>query len=154
MGGHGHGLPSLPFGETSDHVLGGHRLLAHARRGRLHPHNHTTAIVHEIVVVVTQPGRSSTLGRVGCIRIGGRHLVLLMHRLFGGVLLLQFHQVLAHGLVHLAASANCSRGMRLPLLALASTKLPSTDRLSPCTSPTSRQRATISSNNCSNSFDS
>ena len=29
-----------------------------------------------------------------------------------------------------AASANCSRGIRLPLLALASTKLPSTDRLS------------------------
>src|SRR5438552_13975092 len=30
-----------------------------------------------------------------------------------------------------AASANCSRGMRLALLALASTKLPSTERLSP-----------------------
>ena len=55
---------------------------------------------------------------------------------FGWVLLLKFHQVLAQGLVHLRPSANCSRGIRLPLLALASTKLPSTDRLSPCTSPT------------------
>jgi hypothetical protein len=42
-----------------------------------------------------------------------------------------------------AASASCSRGMRLSLLALASTKLPSTDRSSPRTSPASRQRATI-----------
>src|SRR5882762_6271453 len=53
-----------------------------------------------------------------------------------------------------ATSANCSRRMRLPLLALASTKLPSNDGLSPSTSLASKQRATISSNSCSNSFDS
>ena len=34
---------------------------------------------------------------------------------------------------HAVRCKNCSRGMRLSLLALASMKLPSTDRLSPCT---------------------
>ena len=53
-----------------------------------------------------------------------------------------------------AASANCSRGIRLSLAAFASTKLPSTDRCWPCTSPTSTHCRTTCSNNCSNSFDS
>jgi hypothetical protein len=44
---------------------------------------------------------AGSLGGVGGIGIGGRYLVLLMHRLFGGIPLLQFDQVLAHGLVHL-----------------------------------------------------
>src|SRR5260370_35286609 len=65
----------------------------------LDSHNHTTLIVDQVIVVLTQPGRSSTLGRVGCIRIGGRHQLLLMHRLFGGVLLLNFHSILTHDLV-------------------------------------------------------
>ena len=131
-----------------------HRLLAHARCRRLHAYDRATAIVHQIVVVVTQPSRSSALVRIGRIGIGGRYQCLLMHWLFGWILLLQFHRCWRTVCFTCVASANCSRGMRLSLLALASTKLPSTERRSPLTSPASKQRATISSNSCSNSFDS
>jgi hypothetical protein len=61
IGNHRLGFSSLPFCETSDHILSGHRLLAHACRRRLHPDDHATVIVHQIVVVVTQSGRSPTL---------------------------------------------------------------------------------------------
>src|SRR2546429_9768707 len=90
---------SLVCGKTSDHVLGRHRLLAHARRRRLHPHDHTTVIVHQVVVVVTHPSRSSALGRIGRVGIGRGHQFLLMHWLFGWFLLLQFHKVLTRGLL-------------------------------------------------------
>src|SRR5215469_10819716 len=43
--------------------------------------------------------------------------------------------------------------MRLPFAALASTKLPSTEKCVPCTNPTSTHCRTIRSNSCSNSFD-
>jgi hypothetical protein len=72
------------------------------------------------------PSRQATLrskAPVGRIGISGRHLALLMRWLFGGVLLFQLRQVLAHGWFACAPSPNCSRGIRLPLLALASTKL-------------------------------
>ncbi len=95
IGGHGLGLPSLPLGEASNHILCGHRLLAHAGRGRLYPYNYTAAVVDQVVVVVTQSRRSSALGRTSRVRIGGGHLRLLMHGLFGWVLLLQFHQILS-----------------------------------------------------------
>ncbi len=49
---------------------------------------------------------------------------------------------------------NCCRGMRLCLAAFASTKLPSTDKFSPCTNPTATHWRTMCSNNSSNSFDS
>jgi hypothetical protein len=64
-------------------------------------HDYATVIVDQIVVVVSQSGRRPTLGGVGRIGIRGRYVILLMHRLFGGILLLQFHQVLAYGFVHL-----------------------------------------------------
>ena len=68
---------------------------------RLHPDDHATVIVDQIVVVVPQPRRCAALGGVGGIGIRGRYLILLVHRFFGGILLLQFDQVPAHGLVHL-----------------------------------------------------
>ena len=88
-------------GETGEHVLRGHRLLTHARRRRLHSDDHAAVVIDQIVVVVTEPGRRAALGRVGGIGIGGRYLILLMHRLFHRVLLFQFLQILAHGVVHL-----------------------------------------------------
>src|SRR5205823_11434771 len=108
----------------------------------------------QIVVVVPQSGRCPTLGGVGRIGIRGGYLILLMHGLFGGILLLQFDQVLDTVWFTCPASANCWRGMRLSLAAFASTKLPSTDRCFPCTSPTSTHCFTICSNSSSNSFDS
>src|ERR1700693_4214743 len=92
---------SLPLREASEHVLRGHRFLTHPCCRRLYSHDDATVVVDQIVVVVPQSGRSPTLGGVGRIGICGRYLILLMHRLFGGILLLQFDQVLAHGLVHL-----------------------------------------------------
>ena len=118
-------------------------------------HDHAAVIVHQIVVVVPQPSRRAALGGVGGIGIGGRYLLLLMHRFFHRVLLVPVPpDTGARCDCTWAASANCSRGMRLSFAALASTKLPSTDRCSPCTNPTSTHCATICSNNCSNSFDS
>ena len=92
---------SLPRGETCEHVLGGHRLLTHARRRRLHTHDHATVVIDQVVVVVTEPGGRAALGRIGGIGIGGRYLILLMHRLFHRVLLFHFPQILAHAVVHL-----------------------------------------------------
>src|SRR5882762_4234503 len=86
-------LSSLPLREASEHVLRGHRLLTHPGCRRLHSHDHATVIVHQVVVVIPQPGRRAALGRIGRIGIRGGHLVLLMHRLFGWVLLFQFDQV-------------------------------------------------------------
>src|ERR1700737_806200 len=91
----------LPLRETSEHVLRGYRFLTHPCCRRLYSDDHATVVVDQIVVVVPQSGRCPPLGGVGRIGIRGRYLALLMHRLFGGILLLQFHQVLAHGLVHL-----------------------------------------------------
>src|SRR5262245_47875604 len=54
----------LPVRETCEHVLRRHRLLTHARRGRLHAHNHAAVIVHQIVVVITEPSWCATLSRV------------------------------------------------------------------------------------------
>jgi hypothetical protein len=47
-----------------------------------------------------------------------------MHRLFDRILLFPFRRILAHVRFTCAASANCSRGIRLCLLALASIELP------------------------------
>ena len=99
--GHRFRRSSSPVRETSEHVLCGDRLLTHASGGRLHTHDHATVVVDQIVVVVPQSGRSSTLGGVSRIGIGGGHQFLLMHGFVGRVLLLQFHQILAHRLVHL-----------------------------------------------------
>src|SRR2546421_2732888 len=41
---------------------------------RLHPHDHAAVIVHQVVVVVTHPGRRAALGGIGGVRIRGRHL--------------------------------------------------------------------------------
>ena len=58
-------LPSLPLRETCEHVLRGNGLLAHARCRRLHAHDHAAGIVDQIVVVVTEASRGSTLSRLG-----------------------------------------------------------------------------------------
>ena len=47
---------------------------------------------------------------------------------------------------------NCCRGMRLAFAALASTKLPSTDRCLPCTNPTPHASAGIPIANRSDCF--
>src|SRR5712664_1566087 len=57
----------LPLRETSEHVLRGHCFLTHPCCRRLHPDDHATVIVDQIVVVVPQSGRCPTLGRVGRI---------------------------------------------------------------------------------------
>src|ERR1039457_5627717 len=61
IGGHRLRFPSLPLGETSDHVLCGHGFLAHAGRRPLYPHDHTAGIVDQVVVVVPQPSRRASL---------------------------------------------------------------------------------------------
>jgi len=49
---------SLPLRETGQHVLRGHRFLAHTRRRGLHSYDHAVVIVHQIVVVVPiEPAR-------------------------------------------------------------------------------------------------
>jgi hypothetical protein len=55
---------------------------------RLHPHDHTAFIVDQIVIEVTQFGSAISLGQVRRIRVGGRHLVLLMDGFASAVLLL------------------------------------------------------------------
>ena len=129
-------LSSLPLREASEHVLCSDGLLAHARR-RLYPPRSRNCDCPPDSCRSTPVGLESALGGVGGIGIRGRHLVLLMHRLFGGVLLLQFHQVLARSLPRFtcAASLSCSRGMRLSLAAFASMKLPSTDNASLAPAP-------------------
>src|SRR5262249_27413765 len=84
------GLSSLPLRKTGEHVLCGHRLLTHPGGRRLHPHDHATLVVDQIVVVVSQASWRPAFGSVGGIGIGGRHLILLMHRLLYWVLLFQF----------------------------------------------------------------
>ena len=66
--------------ETCQHVLRGHGFLTHARRRGLQSYDHTTGIVHQIVVVVPHPSWRTTVRGIGGIRIGGRDLILLMHR--------------------------------------------------------------------------
>src|SRR5262252_2532878 len=102
VGGQRFGRSSLPPGETSQHILRSHALLTHACRRRLHAHNHATVVVYQIVVVVAEPRRHAALSGIGGIRIGRRHLILLMHRFFHRVLLFHFLEVLAHSLMHLS----------------------------------------------------
>ena len=87
--------------ETGEHVFRSYSLLAQSRRRGLHSHDHTAWVIHEVVVVVTQASRRSTIGGLGGIRIRGGHLVLLMHRFFYRVLLFQFLQILAHDVLDL-----------------------------------------------------
>src|SRR5580700_4683944 len=70
---------SLPLRETGEHVFRGYSLLAQSRRRGLHAHDHTARVIHEVIVVVTQPSRRSALGGIGGIRIRGGHLILCMH---------------------------------------------------------------------------
>src|SRR5205814_185475 len=94
-------LSSLPLRKASEHVLRGHRLLTHPCCRRLYSHNHTTVVVDQVVVVIPQPCRRATLGRIGGIWIRRRYLVLLMHWFFHRVLLLHFLQILTHGVIDL-----------------------------------------------------
>jgi hypothetical protein len=121
-------LSFLPLRETREHVLCGHRFLTHWCSRCSYPHDYAAVVVDQIVVVVSQPSRGTTLGGVSRVRVGGRYLFLLMHRFFHRVLLFQFFQILTHGMMDLRCFPKCSRGIRLSLAALASTKLPSTDR--------------------------
>src|SRR6478672_3279622 len=72
IGRHRFRLSSLPLSETGEHVLRGNGFLTHACGRGLHSHDHTTVIVHQIVVVISQPRRCAALGGVGRIGIGGR----------------------------------------------------------------------------------
>ena len=58
-------------------------------------------VIHQIVIVVTEPRRCTAVGRVGRIGIGRRHLILPVHRLFHWVLLFQVLQILMHGVMDL-----------------------------------------------------
>jgi hypothetical protein len=109
--------------------------------------------VFEVVVVISQPRRCAALGGIGGVRIGGRDLFLFVHRFRDRVLLFQFLQILTHSVMDLRRFRQLLAWNALSLDALASTKLPSTDRCFPCTSPTSTHCRTICSNNSSNSFD-
>src|SRR5580765_9012855 len=78
VGPHRFWLSSLPLRKTGEHVLRGHRFLTQPRRRGLHSHNHAACIVHQIVVVIPQPGRGAALGGVSGIGIGGGYQVLLV----------------------------------------------------------------------------
>src|SRR6476660_3339405 len=80
VGPHRFWLSSLPLRKTGEHVLRGHRFLTQPCCRGLHSHDYATVVIDQIVVVVTQPGRRTTLGGVGGIRIGGGDLILCMHR--------------------------------------------------------------------------
>src|SRR5262252_4632900 len=70
IGSHRRGLLPLPLAEASNHVLRSYRFLAKSSRGGLHSHDHTAVIVHQIVVVITQPGRRAAFGGISGIGIG------------------------------------------------------------------------------------
>src|SRR5580704_1650317 len=92
---------ALPLRETCEHVLGGHRLLTHPCCCRLDTHDHAALIVHQIVIVITQPGGRPAFRGISRVRIGGRYLILLVYRFFHWVLLFQFHKVSSHRTVDL-----------------------------------------------------
>src|ERR1035437_1714150 len=99
VGRHRIGRPPLPSGEAIEHVLCGYGFLTHSGRCGLHAHDHAAVVVHQIVVVIPQTGWRTALGGIGRIGIGGRDLVLLMHRFFHRVLLFQFFHILTHRMV-------------------------------------------------------
>ncbi len=57
----GGGLSSLPLHKAGEHVLCGRRLLTHVGCSGLDSHDHATIVVHQIVVVVPEPGRCTAL---------------------------------------------------------------------------------------------
>src|SRR5260370_38292454 len=75
IGCYGGWLSSLSLDKADDHVLCRNRLLTQAGGCRLYTHDHATVIVHEIVVVVSQPGRRSAFGGIGGSRTRRRHRV-------------------------------------------------------------------------------
>src|SRR5438270_7570274 len=78
-----------PAGKPLNYVgINKRTLLTQTGGRRLHPHDHTAFIVDQIVIEVTQFGSAISLGQVRRIRVGGRHLVLLMDWLAIAVLLL------------------------------------------------------------------
>ena len=87
--------PSFQLREASEHVLRRHRFLTLRAAVGFTPTYHTTLIVYQVVVVVSQSERRSTLIGVGRIGSVGRVLILLVHRLFGGILLLEFEKILS-----------------------------------------------------------
>src|SRR5438128_4712218 len=88
IGRHPHRSPAVSFVVAIDHVSCRRTLLTQTGGRRLHPHDHTAFIVDQIVIEVTQFGSAISLGQVRRIRVGGRHLVLLMGWLAIAVLLL------------------------------------------------------------------
>lgn len=51
----------LSVRETCEHVLRGDCLLAHPSRRRLNSHNEAAVVVHQVIVVITQPSRCAAL---------------------------------------------------------------------------------------------
>ena len=80
----------LSVRETCEHVLCGDCLLAHPSRRRLNSHNEAAVVVHQVIVVITQPSRCAALGGIGEVGIGRRYLLLLVDGLFHRVLLVHF----------------------------------------------------------------
>src|SRR5512133_72394 len=101
VGPHRFWLSSLPLRETGKHVFRSYGLLAQSRRRGLHSHDHTALVIHEVVVVITQACRRAALGGVSRVRIGGRNLILCMHRFCHRVLLFQLLQILPHPVLDL-----------------------------------------------------
>jgi hypothetical protein len=76
-----------------------------------------------------------------------------MHCLFGWVLLLHFHQVLAHNLVHPRRLRELLARDSTPLVGIGVDETAIDRQVVPLHQSRLRQRATISSNNCSNTFE-
>src|SRR5204863_8038334 len=83
-----HRSPAISSVVAIDHVSCRRTLLTQTGDRRLHPRDHTAFIVDQIVIEVTQFGSAISLGQVRRIRVGGRHLVLLVDGLAIAVLLL------------------------------------------------------------------
>src|SRR5258707_14926223 len=94
-------LSPLPLHKVGDHVLCRDRLLTHACRRGLDSNDHATVIVDQVVIVVPQASRGATLGGVGGIGIGSRHLILFMYRILYRVLLFELCQILTQRVMDL-----------------------------------------------------
>ena len=149
----GRSIP-LPLGETGQHVLRGHRLLVMRAAVACTPRSHSC----DCRLDSYRSSPSAPACHPSWRRSESGSVVDIWScwytNIFGRDSAAQFHQVLAHGSLARAASANCWRGMRLCLRCI---RLPETaiDRqVLALRNPTSIHWRTICSNSSSNSFDS
>jgi len=69
--------PTISFAVAINPSACRRTLLTQAGGRRLYSNDHTAFIVDQIIIEVAQFGSAISLGQIGRIRIGGRHLVLL-----------------------------------------------------------------------------